>query len=120
MPHAKKCPHCGRKVWDWYMEWYPQPEKGEIFLGRAAMDCPWCRNPVIFDYKTEALSKAPPDYPRNRVFQRQEGLALVTAMARAYKTLGDFLTSPTERWTATPFRFRYWPHIDLPIKRRTP
>jgi hypothetical protein len=116
MPHAKKCPHCKKKVWDWFMEWYLQPQKGEIFRGQAAMDCPWCRGPVVYDYKTQELTPAPPSMS---VYQRDERQATLTAM-KSYPTLEDFLVSPLERKVATPFRLRYWPDIDLPLKRRKP
>ena len=117
MPHAKRCPHCQKKVWDWYMEWYPLPLQGEIFRGQAAMDCPWCREPVVYDYKTKAISPAPDGWDPNH---RDQQLATQTATLKGYPTLTDFLVSPLERRTATPFRFRYWPNVYLPIRRRTP
>lgn len=80
------------------------------------MDCPWCRKPVVYDYKTQEIAPAPPGMS---VYQRDEGIATVTA-SRNYPTLEEFLVSALERKVATPFRFRYWPHIDLPLQRRKP
>jgi hypothetical protein len=114
MPHAKKCPHCNKKVWDWYMEWYPLAQRTDIFNGKAAMDCPWCRNPVIFDNRTETISPAPQGLA---AYQRDETLAATSASLRGYPNLEAFLVNPTERATATPFRLRYWPNIDLPVKK---
>lgn len=81
------------------------------------MDCPWCRGPVVFDNKTETISPAPPGIV---VHRRGEDLAAITAVLRGYPTLEAFLASPSERMTATPFRFGYWPNVYLPLRRKNP
>jgi hypothetical protein len=99
------------------MEWYPLSPRTEVYNGKAAMDCPWCRHPVVFDRKTETLSPAPLDLP---VYRRDENLATITATLLGYPSLEAFLVDPNERTTATPFRFRYWPNIYLPLQGKTP
>lgn len=99
------------------MEWYPQPQKGEIFRGQGAMDCPWCRQPVVFNYKTQEIA---PARAGTLVYQRDEQLATNTATLKNYTTLEAFLVDPHERRTTTPFRFRYWPNVYLPIKENKP
>ena len=118
MPHGKRCPHCKKKVWDWYIEWYDPAITGkEIFNSREAMDCPWCRKPVLYDRIHKTIPAAPDGkVPHVRDIQ----LATKTAMRRGYPTLEDFWVAPLERKTAAPFRFRYWPNIYLPIRRQTP
>lgn len=85
MPHGKKCPHCGKKAWDWFLEWYLQPERSAIFKGQAAMDCPWCRGPVL--YQNDDISPAPPDLP---VHRRDLEQATRYARIKNYATLVDF------------------------------
>jgi hypothetical protein len=100
-------------VWDWYMEWYSQSRQGEVFRGQAAMDCPWCRQPVVYNYKTQEIGPAPAGM---LAYQRDEQLAAKTATLKNHATLEAFLIDPQERRTTTPFRFRYWPTVYLPIK----
>jgi hypothetical protein len=47
MPPNEECPACHRIVEDWHVEWY-KIEGPALFQGRAALDCPLCRQPVGF------------------------------------------------------------------------
>src|SRR5437899_2977015 len=48
MPPNEPCPHCGQLILDWHNEWYNAGERAAIFKGQAAMDCPLCRQPVLW------------------------------------------------------------------------
>lgn len=115
MPHGEKCPHCGKKTWDWFLERILPPERSEIFKGLAAMDCPWCRRPVIYR-RGEII----PASSNLAVYRRDYGQATRYALLKHYPTLEDFLLSPFERKVAAPFRLGYWPHIVLPFRKVQP
>jgi hypothetical protein len=113
-PHGQKCPHCKRKVWDWYIEWYDLSIKAAVFNGLEAMDCPWCREPVVYDSRKDLVNLAPEGTTPN---QRSLEEATKYAQKKGYPDLEEFLVSPQEARTATPFRFRYWLTVDLPIRK---
>src|SRR5690242_4016094 len=48
MPPNEPCPHCGQLIRDWHNEWYEFAQRRAIYSGHAAMDCPLCRQPVIW------------------------------------------------------------------------
>lgn len=48
MPPNEYCPHCGELILDWHNEWYNAVERMTIYRGQAAMDCPLCRQPVVW------------------------------------------------------------------------
>ena len=48
MPPNEPCPHCSELILDWHNEWYDGAQRRAIYIGLAAMDCPLCRQPVLW------------------------------------------------------------------------
>jgi hypothetical protein len=48
MPPNESCPHCGQFILDWHNEWYDAAQRRAIYSGHAAMDCPLCRQAVLW------------------------------------------------------------------------
>lgn len=48
MPPNEHCPHCSQLIRDWHNEWHTLAERRAIYNGHAAMDCPLCRQPVLW------------------------------------------------------------------------
>ena len=74
MPPNEECPVCHRIVADWHVEWY-KTEGPALYHGRAALDCPLCRQPVGF--QGGRIAPAPPGVPllRRHVDQAAEWAA---------------------------------------------
>jgi hypothetical protein len=58
MPPNEPCPHCGQLILDWHNEWYDPAQRGAIYRGQAAMDCPLCRGAVLW-FESRDLAAAP-------------------------------------------------------------
>ena len=48
MPPNEPCPHCGELILDWHNEWCETAQRRAIYIGQAAMDCPLCRQAVLW------------------------------------------------------------------------
>ena len=58
MPPNEYCPHCGELVLDWHNEWYNGAQRASIYQGQAAMDCPLCRQSVLW-FESREISASP-------------------------------------------------------------
>ena len=107
------CPHCRRDVNDWFVEWCSEAQQREIGRQKRAIDCPWCKEPVLIR-GLRALAPPPgfqPEEPARRDYQ----LATNWAQQR-YPSLEAFLQDPDphESARAAPFRRDYWLNVNLP------
>jgi hypothetical protein len=112
MPHFAECPWCNAYIWDWFAEWYLEPEKTEVGSGRLAMDCPHpdCRRPVL--WIRPDLHRAPEGTePVQRPIAGAEEWA--TNRSQGYPDLVSFLTNPGDQDRAKYFRSGYWPEINV-------
>jgi hypothetical protein len=113
MPHGEICPYadCAKCVADWFIEWYLKPQQYEIGKQRLAMDCPWCRRPVIWQGQQRLI--APVGIP---VEVRSYQQATHYARSPPYNQLSleAFLMDPREDQRTEPFRKGYWPNVNLP------
>jgi len=113
MLHGHDCPHpdCGKKVEDWFIEWYPRPKQYEIGGKRLAMDCPWCRQPVM-------LEKGRPVVPTQTMPVEARSYAEATKYAASqpekYTSLEAFLSDPSQAEKAAPYKQAYWPNVTIP------
>lgn len=82
MPPNEECPSCRRVVEDWHVEWY-KTEGPSLYQGRAALDCPLCRQPVGF--QGGKLGPAPPGVP---LVRRQADQAALWAASQAVSAGG--------------------------------
>ncbi len=73
MPPNEPCPHCGQLIHDWHNEWYEAPQRMAIYAGQAAMDCPLCRQAVLW-VQSRGLA-APPGGRQLPVYQRSATIA---------------------------------------------
>ncbi len=73
MPPNEPCPHCGQLILDWHNEWYNAAERAAIYRGHAAMDCPRCRQAVVWIQSRDIA--APPANTQPTVHQRSAILA---------------------------------------------
>ena len=73
MPPNEPCPHCGELILDWHNEWYGAALKRAIYSGQAAMDCPLCRQAVLW-FESRDLA-APPVNTPVPVYQRSAVIA---------------------------------------------
>jgi hypothetical protein len=73
MPPNEPCPHCGQLIRDWHNEWYEGAQRRAIYSGHAAMDCPLCRQPVLW-FESRHLA-APAGNAQVQVYQRSAILA---------------------------------------------
>lgn len=69
MPPNEPCPHCGQLILDWHNEWYDAAERRAIYGGQGAMDCPLCRQAVLWfqsrDIAAPAVNAPIPAYQRS-------------------------------------------------------
>ena len=73
MPPNEPCPHCGQLILDWHDEWYDAAQRRVIYSGQAAMDCPLCRQAVLwFESRDIAV---PPTNAQVAVYQRSALIA---------------------------------------------
>jgi hypothetical protein len=113
MPHDDHCPYedCGKFVKDWYIEWYPLPKQYEIGRRQLAMDCPWCRRPVL-------LEKRRPVLPTQKVPMEARSYAEATKYAviqpEIYLSLEAFLSDPNQVEKAAPYKLGYWENVNIP------
>jgi hypothetical protein len=113
MPHDEICPYpdCGKTVKDWFIEWYSIPNQYEIGRQKLAMDCPYCRRPVM-------LSKRRPVIPAHAMDMEPRSYDAATRYARSlvegYPTLEAFLADPNQAQKAAPYQQGYWPHVNIP------
>src|SRR3982750_3355323 len=73
MPPNEPCPHCGELILDWHNEWYDAALRRAIYSAQAAMDCPLCRQAVLW-FESRDLA-APPGNAQGPVYQRSAILA---------------------------------------------
>src|SRR5262245_52967604 len=73
MPPNEPCPHCGQLIRDWHNEWYETTQRMAIFRGQAAMDCPLCRQPVLWVQSRNITS--PPSGQQLPVYERSAAIA---------------------------------------------
>jgi hypothetical protein len=73
MPPNELCPHCGELILDWHNEWYEAAQRRAIYCGQAAMDCPLCRQAVLW-FESRDIA-APPVNASVPVYQRSAVLA---------------------------------------------
>jgi hypothetical protein len=59
MPPNETCPHCGELILDWHNEWYEAVQRRAIYSGQAAMDCPLCRQAVLWFESTHYPQRIP-------------------------------------------------------------
>jgi endogenous inhibitor of DNA gyrase (YacG/DUF329 family) len=80
MPPNEPCPHCGQLIRDWHNEWYDGMQRKAIYSGQAAMDCPLCREAVLWFESRDVA--APPVGAGAPVFQRSATIAAQWAPVR--------------------------------------
>jgi hypothetical protein len=113
MPHDDLYPYddCGRRVKDWFLEWYPLSIQHEIGRRRLAMDCPWCRRPVM-------LLKRRPVLPTHGMHcearSYDEATRYVAIQPEKYPSLEAFLSDPNQSEKAAPYQQGYWPNVNIP------
>src|SRR2546421_8211569 len=73
MPPNEPCPHCGQLILDWHNEWYEGAQRRAIYSGQAAMDCPLCREAVLW-FESRDIA-APPVNAQAPVYHRSVILA---------------------------------------------
>jgi endogenous inhibitor of DNA gyrase (YacG/DUF329 family) len=54
MPTREECPHCGKKIQDWFRVWYPDGEQRGFYKKLNAGDCPDCKKGVVIGFNLEA------------------------------------------------------------------
>jgi hypothetical protein len=110
MPHFIPCPWCKILIVDWFHEWYPKPQYGQIKLGHSAMDCPHhqCRQSVTLNKGILV--------PAQNLVAEQRSLLQAEVWAvkqQGYPTLEAFLAHPDEQPRAKHFRSGYWLTINV-------
>lgn len=90
MPPNQKCPACTRMVPDWHREWHSREDQKNIFDGKAAMECPFCKGSIAYD---EFLSLAVAESGR-ALAKRDVLQAAEWARNCDGKTLRDYLQTP--------------------------
>lgn len=110
MPHFLHCPWCQAYIWDWFGEWYLEPEKSAIFSGKLAMDCPHpdCRRPVLWIGRDLQRAPAGAEAVKRPVAGAERW---ATDPSQGYSDLVSFLTNPGEQDRAVFSRSGYWPEI---------
>jgi endogenous inhibitor of DNA gyrase (YacG/DUF329 family) len=73
MPPNEPCPHCGQLIRDWHNEWYDPAQRRAIYSGKAAMDCPLCRQPVLW-FQSRGVA-APAGNAQVQVYKRSASIA---------------------------------------------
>ncbi len=73
MPPNELCPHCGQLILDWHNEWYEAAQRRAIYSAQAAMDCPLCRQAVLW-FESRDLA-APPVNAQMPVYRRSAVIA---------------------------------------------
>jgi hypothetical protein len=93
MPPAEPCPHCGQLIWDWHNEWYEGAQRAAIYRGQAAMDCPLCRQAVLW-FESRDIA-APPANVQVPIYQRSALIAArwVPIREAACTNLAGYLTN---------------------------
>jgi hypothetical protein len=91
MPPNEDCPHCRQKVSDWHIEWY-EAEVAALYQGRAAMDCPLCRQPVGF--RRGQIGPAPTGVPLVRRSAAKAAEWSATQALASGGTLQGYTSSP--------------------------
>jgi hypothetical protein len=43
------CPACRRIVPDWHREWHSLEDQKNLFDGKEAMECPFCKSAIAYD-----------------------------------------------------------------------
>ena len=75
MPPNEPCPHCGQLLGDWHNERYEGAQRVAIYRGQAAMDCPLCRQAVLWfasrDLATPPAKTPVPVYQRSVLIAAQ-------------------------------------------------
>ena len=80
MPPNEPCPHCGQLILDWHNEWYQAAQRRIIYSGQTAMDCPLCRQAVLW-FESRDIAEAPAN-PQVPVYQRSANIAAQWAPIR--------------------------------------
>jgi hypothetical protein len=113
MPHDHDCPYsdCGKKVLDWFLEWYPRAKQYEIGKRQLAMDCPWCRRPVVLKNRLLAIPSSPMNMEVRSYDQATE---YAKQQPEAYPSLEAFLSDPKQAAKVAPYKHGYWPNVSIP------
>jgi len=93
MPPNEPCPHCGQLIGDWHNEWYDAAQRRAIYSGQAAMDCPLCRQAVLW-FQSRDIA-APPVNAQLPVYQRSVILAAqwVPIRETSYVNLAGYIAN---------------------------
>lgn len=73
MPPNEPCPHCGELILDWHNEWCETAQRRAIYIGQAAMDCPLCRQAVLW-FESRNIAALPVN-AQVRVYSRSAVIA---------------------------------------------
>lgn len=98
MPPNEPCPHCDELIFDWHNEWYEKAQRRAIYNAQAAMDCPLCRQAVLW-FESRDLA-APPVNAQVPVHQRLAAMAAQWAPLRepTCRNLASYIANhPTGR-----------------------
>jgi hypothetical protein len=98
-------------VKDWYIEWYPLPKQYEIGGKRMAMDCPWCRRPVLLDRRQPVIPTKPMPMEARSY---DEATKYAVIQPENYPSLEAFLSDPNQAEKAAPFKQAYWNGVNIP------
>lgn len=109
MPPNEPCPHCGKIIFDWHNEWYDAPQRRAIYSGQAAMDCPLCRQAVLW-FESRDIT-APPANGQPPVFQRSAVLAAQWVPVRETAS-ADLFGYIANHPAGKQYR-DYWPQSDI-------
>jgi hypothetical protein len=86
-------PHCRQLILDWHNEWYETAQRRAIFSGQAAMDCPLCRQAILWFESRDVA--APPVNAQVPVYQRSAVIAAQWVPIRepAYNNLAGYIAN---------------------------
>jgi hypothetical protein len=109
MPPNEPCPHCGELILDWHNEWYDGEQRRTIYSGQAAMDCPLCRQPVLW-FESRRIA-APPANAQVPVYHRSAIIASQWVPIReptCANLAGYIVHHPAGQQYSS-----YWPHSEV-------
>ena len=95
------------------MNGVPNPKSGEIGKQKLAIDCPWCKRPVLIRGLRALLP--PEGFKPKKPVRRSHRQATEWARQK-YPNLGAFLQvpDPEESERTAPFRRGYWRSVNVP------
>jgi hypothetical protein len=101
MPPNEECPNCHLLVEDWHLEWY-KTEGPLLYQGRAALDCPSCRQAVGF--QGGKIGQPPPGVP---LVRRYADRAAAWAASQAVSAGGTLQGYTSARGAGAQYA-NYW------------